>query len=292
MDAFKTIFTGAPQAKTPNVGQVGGQYEQLLQAYLDSQPQILQAQETYQPQYNALDLQSLAASLNGSGGTPGVLGEYANNILPTVTGAVNAANTSTATSKANTLATAGPGTVTAIKNLNPGQAGLMEQLTQTAGDQLALGTTLDPNQTRQIDESVTANWANRGLGTSNPAQLDEALKYFTEGQSLLGQREATASAVAGQNNQQYTDPAFSVLTGTSSAPAVASGVTSTGTGIAGAAAMPIVSPQQADGMLGTVYNATGSTDIANLNAKAGAASGEISAMSDIAGAGMGATSSW
>ena len=288
MDALTTLFTGAPTADTPNATRVGSEFSGVLQDYLGAQPQILATQQEYQPQYTALDLQTLEQSLNGSNGTPGVLGEYAGNILPTVTRAVNTANSATRAGNAQDLATLGPGTVASVKALNPGAAALSDQLTQTAADQLKLGTQLDPNQMRQIDQTVTGNWANRGLGTSDPAQLDEALKYFGAGQSLLGQREAAAGSAAAQATQLFTDPAFQVLTGTSSAPGVAAGVTSTGTNVAGAGATPIVSPQMADSMLGTVYNANASTNIANANTAAGVAGGEFSALGNLGGSALSA----
>jgi hypothetical protein len=273
----------APNAGTPNAGQVGQQYSQLESAYAQGAPQQLALQQTYQPQYTNLDLQGMTEFLNGTPTAPGLLSNYSNSVVPAITGAQSTANTATRTANTADLANLGPSTLTAMQNANPGQAALLGSLTNTATNQLALGTQLDPQSVDQINSQVNSNWANRGLGTSNPAQLDAALQYNAGGQSLLASRESTASGVANQQASLYTDPLLSMMGATSTAPTAGLATTSSANTAAASAAPTIFSNADATSLFSGAYNANANSLAANANNSAALCGAGIGAAGSIIG---------
>lgn len=102
-----------------------------------------------------------------------------------------------------------------LRALNPGQASLYDLLNQSATQGLKAGSTLAPEDTWKITNSVRSNWANRGVGNAPSAQLDEALQLFGGGQQLLQQRQNTAGQVAQLGSQLYTTPAMTFAQQTS-----------------------------------------------------------------------------
>lgn len=78
---------------------------------------------------------------------------------------------------------------------NPQLAALRGRLGDTANEQLSLGGRLDPSTLARITQAVRGNWAQRGLGTSAPAQLDEAVRLQLEGENLNQTRTATAGNI-------------------------------------------------------------------------------------------------
>lgn len=247
---------------------LGKQYLQFLQGFVSGEPEQLALQEQYQPQYTALDLQNINSTLNGANGQPGYLSLYANDVIPAITGAQTTANTATRTADINDLSTLGPAALTAIKGANPGGSALMDSLTKTATDQLNLGTQLDPATLGQINNAVNTNWSNRGLGTSAPAELDQALQLYGGGQNLLAQREGEASTVAGENQSFYTNPVLAMLGQTSNAPNAGQTLTSTGTAV-GSSALPTIFPtSDASSLFSTALNQNSAASIAQGNQNA------------------------
>lgn len=278
-DMFSSIIGGAPQASTPSMGAVGDQYLQGLQAYLAGVSPTLNAEEQYGPQSTQIGLEGVENELLGVNGTPGYLGLYSGSVVPTITGATTTANTATRGANVGDLSTLGPTATSAVEGLDPGQSALMDSLTKTATNQLALGTTLDPSTTNNIISGVRGNYASRGLGTSPAEQLSEALNLYGGGQNALATRESAAGSTATLNNNMYTNPAMELLGVNSPAPQQGQTLTSTGANLGGSSA-PISSADSYD-MWNTIYNATGSTDIANMNSAAGVAGAEMGAVSKI-----------
>lgn len=71
---------------------------------------------------------------------------------------------------------------------NPDLFALREGLTRTANQNLAMGGRIAPEDAYRITSGVRSNWANRGLGASAPAQMDEALQLFAGGEQLRQSR--------------------------------------------------------------------------------------------------------
>lgn len=264
-------------------GSAGAKYLKYLKAYQAGLPRQLAMDKEFQPQFTAQQLQDFQNALFGQNGKPGYLDLYKNSIVPAMSQMEATANRSTRTANINDLTTLGPGALTALQGANPQQAQLMDQLTKSASSQLQLGTVLDPNQIDQINSMVLGNWANRGLGNSNPAQLDQALQYFAGGQDLLNSRTANAGAVAGMQNEFYTDPIMQMLMGGTDASRTSQQLTDTsaGFGFGGSTMLPM---DQATSMLGGASTVAGNAGIAAGNNSAGLMAGGIGAAGAIGGA--------
>lgn len=278
-------FGGSGGGGSPGAlyGAAGNKYLKYLRAYKAGLPTQLAMDKEFQPQFTAQQLQDFQNALFGQNGQPGYLDLYKNSIVPAMSQIEANANRSTRTANINDLTTLGPGALTAIQGANPQQAQLMDQLTKSASSQLQLGTVLDPNQVDQINSMVLGDWANRGLGTSNPAQLDQAMQYFAGGQNLLQQRQANAGAVAGMQNEFYTDPIMRMLMGGSDASRTGQQLTDTsaGFGFGGSTTLPM---DQATSMLGGAATSAANASIASGNNSAGMIGGGLGAAGAIGGA--------
>ena len=255
-----------PSAPAPiNYGQ---ETADTLNAQVANAGGVYNANATYDPQYTALQLQDLTTALNGTPGQQGYLSEYTNTILPQLTAADTAAQAAQGAGTVANLQNLAPGAAAAFNAVNPGGSALQQQLTQTASDQLKLGTQLDPGSVSQINNAVTQSWANRGLGTSSPAMLDQALQLNAGGQNLLQQRESNASSVSGQDYSQALGPLQAILgtvTGTPTAVSSAGGVT--GTAGSAVSQVPGINPESniAADMASSNMNATAAANIAGSN---------------------------
>jgi hypothetical protein len=267
----------------PNTGSVESQYNALLDAFTGSMPTQLGLQQTYQPAYTQTGLQGLENELMGVGGTPGYLSIYGSQVTPAITGAATAANTATRTANVGDVANLGPGAAGAVRNLNPGQSALMDALTNTATNQLNLGTQLDPTTTNNIISGVRSNWAARGLGTSQPAQLGEAMQLYGGGQSALATRESEAGSVANLNANLYTNPAMELLGGTSTAPQQAQTLTGTGQSVSSNAGPTMMPTSDLESLFNMVYNAQAASNISDTNAAAGLCGAAAGAGGNMAG---------
>lgn len=88
---------------------------------------------------------------------------------------------------------------------NPELEALRKALGLAANRQVAMGGTLDPTMRNAITSGVRADWANRGLGQTMPAQLNEALQLYGGGEALRNNRLNTAGGLFGQLSQYQPD---------------------------------------------------------------------------------------
>ena len=272
-------YFGSPSAPAPiNYGQ---QTRDTLQAQVDLAPQLYAANAKFGPQYSELQLKQLEDMLNDTPGQQGYLSEYANNILPTLTTAQNTARQGQAAGTLDTLNNLGPAATAAFKSANPGGSALQDALTRTATSQLALGPQLDPAQLSRINRDVNANWSNRGLGTSAPAQLDAAMQEFAGGQNLLQQREQTASAVSGQDYSQSLAPLEALLGQPISSVGTAGNITGTGAGLITGA--PDINPESkmSQDIAGANMNAQAAANIAGANSTSSVIGSSMGMMGDV-----------
>jgi hypothetical protein len=275
------LFPSSSPGPSDGLSATARTYLDQLQAYGLGMPDILSLQNQYQGQFTEANLQNLTDELMGVNGQPGYLSTYANEVVPTITGAQTAANTATRTANVADMNNLGPAAAATVRSINPGQTALMDSLTQTATDQLNLGTQLDPDTASNITSSVRNNWASRGLGTSAPASLDEAMQLYAGGQNLLQQRESSAGAVAGMNNSFYTNPVLSMMDFTSNAPAGGQTLTATGANQAGNSA--VIPQNSAYDMFNTAFNASTAGQIAGNNNRAALEAAGIQAGGSIIG---------
>lgn len=238
---------GAPKPGVPNANRTAKTFQALLTSYLNAQPQIFDAQNTYQPQYTDLDLSQLTKD------------------LPSIEQLLSGSNFATAQGNTNTVtnlgADAASGWSNAYNTLNPNTGRMLDSLTSTATEGLAAGDRLTPSDLSSITNNVRSDWSSRGLGTSMPAAFNEALAEASGGQNLLNQRIGNASAVAGQNesvNNALLGPTSATLMQQSQAPPLT-------TGLVTGAGPTIVSPTQSSDFLNTGFNAQAASNISGAN---------------------------
>lgn len=223
-----------------------------IQAYYQTAPQQLALNELYNPQYLGLGTNNLQSLLFGSPGSsvtynvPPWLGKILGTRDPTQTvnipgqtglfdvlGQAAPAFQNLGTQSANLARTADiaalnqylPGLQQWYNQATPEQAALRTAISGNALDQLNLGTQLDPDTLNRITSGVRGSWANRGLGTSSPAMLDEAMQLYGGGQNLLQQREQNAISSLGQLYQTQPNYAGLILGEQGSLPAATSFLT-------------------------------------------------------------------
>jgi hypothetical protein len=278
---------GGGGSTAPASEHVGQQYTALLDALVQGMPQVLQTAKTYDPQFTEAGLADTGMELTGTGTTPGLLSLYQNQVAPVMTATQTTANTALRTGNLADVNNLGAPGVAAIKGLDPGTAGLSDALTKTATSQLNAGTALDPDTLNRIMNTTLGAYSNRGLGTSPAAQLATSTNMAAGGQNLLAQREQTAGNVINQNMQNYTDPVLAMLGINSNVPSTAASMTGTGSSLASnATAGTSINMNDLTSLLGTTYNATAASNIANANNSAALCGTEIGAGSSLAGAGM------
>ena len=290
----------APSAGVPGGASTSNQFLQQLQGYIGAQGDLLGAETTYKPGYLASSLGDLSGALYGTpamaatpgtpaspghaavpgtpaqGAQPGLVENYLN-LLPTLEGQDLASQTAARQTNTGTVSGLTPGTAAAVSNITPGQSPLVQALTGTATTQLAAGSRLDPNTVSQITQGVRSDWSNRGLGTSLPAGLDEAVQLEGAGQNVLNQRmsnagaaQSAANAEQGTNYMSLVAPALNLAqtNGPVNAPGEAMNFLS-GAGATGSAAGPtLINPGQTYDMFNTTYNANAAANIANANTQA------------------------
>jgi hypothetical protein len=172
------LLSGAGDVSTPGAKQTGQSYRRLVNNYAKGLPSILGAQQNYGPQFNALNLSNLGATVPGLSGI---------------------------------LSGALPGASNLVNNANPGQANLLSQMTQSASQQLGAGAALDPSLARVTQQSIRGGQAARGMGYGPADTLQESSAITSLGDQLRQERQGFAGNVAGMNNQYETQPTLQML---------------------------------------------------------------------------------
>jgi hypothetical protein len=172
---------------------------ETLQAQIDLAPQLYEAESTYQPQYAQLTLQNLNTLLQGGGGQQGLLATLGQQ-----------QSTQRAADIAD-VAALGPQARDAILAANPDTAALLQRLNAQAVSGLDAGSSLTPDEMRQVQQASRAAFAARGTSGTNGALADEILKQYNLGQTLLRQRQQFAGNVVGLNQGVVGDPFLQIL---------------------------------------------------------------------------------
>lgn len=245
-----SVTTDLPQSQ-----RVGRQYTRHLDQFLKGQGILLDNEAQYKPQFISQTL----ADVNQA--EPDWLNLYKN------------ASAGAAQSNVDNAATYGGRAASAVRAINPGGAALTDQLLKTTGDELAAGTSLTPGAINRVTSGVRSDWARRGLGDSNPAQLDEAVNLATEGQNVLNQREGAAAGAVNTSNW-ITAPAL----GMTNTGAMGKDLLTGSAALATGAAPTLVNEAANYDMYNTLYNANSAALINKANSSAAMNSAMIGAV--------------
>lgn len=254
----------------PNPTVVGNDYLGMLNQFQQGMPILAGVEQGYKPGFVRSGLQSTNQSLFGAGNTPGLVQNY-NSLLPMFAGSNAAANNYSRGANVADIRQFGAQASDAVRGMNPLMAGLNTQAQQG----LDMGANLYPTDVKRITNGVRGDWANRGLGASGAAQLDEAMQLYGAGESARQGRQGFASQVAGLNNQLAL-PALNVITERSAAPQDAMGMLTMGSGFGQAAGPTLIPGAQNYDILNTAYNANAAANIAAANNRAGVLGGALS----------------
>lgn len=198
-----------------------------LNARLDLMPDIFAAEAQFRPQYSGLELGNLEDIIFGTeAGTREMpvttytqgfrntrTGEFSTDRQDAMKGNAPDARTAgewvpweQAHTTTKTFDTPGqPGLRDIERNADPATAALWDSLTKTATDELALGSTLDPELARLYTQSVRGGQAARGLGYGPADAMQEGRTLTELGQTLRTQRRATATNQAQLNYSRLQD---------------------------------------------------------------------------------------
>lgn len=216
-----TGLTGGLNTSAPNPGDVAGN---ILQDEINFAPSILSTTQQNAPQYANLQsgllsssasslvssygstapaLQNIQTGLNSqqASGNQQLISQYGGSTISALL-AANPQLAQTQTSLTN-LANGGinqPGTT----GVQQAQNSTLGQLAQTAQSQLALGTSISPQEQATVANQVLSNYNSMGRANDPTAIAGLATGLDTYGQQLLTSREAASSNAAGLVTQQNT----------------------------------------------------------------------------------------
>lgn len=261
MGPIASLF-GVGDVSTPSAGSIGNQTLQMIKQLAGVQPTSVATQGTYGPQYEGITLDEI---YNAIGGANGLGSDFLSGLESLIPG-INFANAGQAAGTTGTVAGMGGAAGSAVGSINPAETSALSSLLDTTQSQLKAGTTLDPATATNITNQVDANWASRGLGASNPAELDLATQLATAGQNTLAQRESAAGSAISQAQQDITNPALSILTTPSNAPALSANLTNTAGSIAGPSGPSLTDPMS---VMNALFNAQSAANIQSANNQAG-----------------------
>jgi hypothetical protein len=210
-------LSGGTSTSAPNPGTVAGD---ILQDEINFAPQVYNTTAQYAPQYNALQNQLQSTSAGSLTGTYAAL-------APVLQGTQTAINAQQAAGQQALLANQGASTVAAYQAANPQLQQLqqqytnlamsnpnpvsqiqaptnqtLDQLNSTAQSQLALGTSVSPQEASTVANEVLSNYNQMGRANDPTAIANLALGEDTYGQQLLTQREQNAGTAAGLTTNQ------------------------------------------------------------------------------------------
>lgn len=249
----------SPSAPPPR--DLSGEINQIL----SQGPAMLRSQTQLAPGYTSLQLGQMGSYLNGTPSAPGALSLYSG-ALPQITAANSAANTAARTATGLDIGSLGPQFTSAIKSLNPGGAGIMDQLTKTATEGVNAGNTLTPAQQAALNNSVRSAQGARGISYGPASAYQEVLQNSQYGDQLQQQRQQQGASVAQLGNYMYSAPALAALTGTGAPVGQAQGFLGSSGGVANNGNTFATLGGYASDLNNTNYNAQAAQNINAANA--------------------------
>jgi len=259
-------LTGADKkmkVSAPPPRDYAGEVRNTLKASQD----LFANQQQYSPQYTQLGLQNQNMALYGNGQTPGIVDQYMR-ALPMLSDAQANAGYSNVNQYGAPLAAS-------LRASNPQQQALMDEMSRQSLLGLQAQNQLSPQDIYNTVSPMRQDWANRGLGRSQPGMLSEALQLSRAGDGRQQQRQQFAGTTAGMENTFYTAPANSYALGAADSGAM-SGLMGMADKIGSAPTnWSQLNPYSSD-VFNTNYNADAAARIATSNNQTGMMSSMMS----------------
>lgn len=179
------------------------------------------------------------------------------------------------------VSTLGPEMREALRRSDPDSAALLDLLSGTATDDLALGASLNPSESRNIAQASRAGQSARGMGFGPNDNFEEALTSLNYGRELQDRRRGYAAGTLGLLSDFYGDP-FERVLGRSDPN---SGLGIAGGAMSGSKQDNLFNPESdyAGSIFNTIFNANLAEGLAAKNNRAAITSAGISAAGSLLG---------
>jgi len=199
---------GSTKVSIPEAPKYSDTMRDALSAQVEMAPEVYQREKEFRPRYTELDLMTLRDTLMGTGGQPGMLSQYEQNIAPMI----QRQEQTQRESELGMVESMGGRARAAYEAGAPEQAGLGRQLAGIASADLERDDILDPRLRREVQQSYRNAATARGMAYSPNSAAEEA--YFTglRAEQLRDKRRAFAGNVYGMLGQSRPD-VFQALLG-------------------------------------------------------------------------------
>lgn len=187
------------KASSPKVPSYSAQMISALNAQAKIAPKLIALERQYQPELTSLNLQGMQNALFGSGDQQGYL-QTLQQLAPEYRQFEAQDTAALRAEELKQLGQFAPDYVQSYRQA-AGSQGLLSGLQSQAQQELAAGTNLTPEETRQAQQASRAAFAGRGLGLTNRAIGAEILNQYGLGQERLQQRRQFAGQTAAQLEQ-------------------------------------------------------------------------------------------
>lgn len=199
---------GTVEAPAPR--DYGQETRDTLQAQVDLAPAQYEAEAQFRPKYAQLDLDTLAQTLRGSGGTDGLMALYEKEVYPVLSRIQNADRDTRIAGELGAIDKYA-GSVTKTLREATGSAPLIDEMNKQALEGLQAGAGLDESLAREVSQGARAAAADRGFGFGSTDAVAEAFARGSRGNQLRNERRGFASQAVGMNQLTGGDPLMAIL---------------------------------------------------------------------------------
>ena len=260
----------------PGSRNLAQEYRDTLQAEIDTAAQRYAMESQYRPMYDQMDLESLNASLFGTGGQRGLFDAYTQQIGPGLSALDRQASTAQREADIADVSRLGPQVRESMRALNPEQTALLDSLNQQTLGDVQAGYNLPSGLRDVVNQSTRSGQAARGLGYGPSDAYAETLAQSDAANQWRNQNLNRGMQMAGVNAATQTDPYMAILGRSATTPGAAMGLLGQGQGFGAQSAgvYDRFDPNNAyaQDLYNTNYNAQAARKIGIGNTQAAAAS--------------------
>lgn len=183
---------------------------ETLEAQVDLSPELLAAEQQSRPGYTTLDLQDLNQMLTGRRSETGLLDIYGSDIQPALSEMEAQERDARIAGEMGAIQQYAKPVSDTLREAT-GNTELLQMLNAQAQSELASGASLDPSLRREIQQSIRAGQAQRGMGYGMRDLADEATLTALQAEQLRRNRQQFAQSMVGVNQATGGDPFMAIL---------------------------------------------------------------------------------
>lgn len=254
------VYNGPKAPKDRNLTK---EYEDTLAAQIKAAPQVYANELKYRPLYDEMNRNSNYSNVFGPNGLMDVYTRGS----AAMAKSQNDANEMLRSGDINQLNQYGASARDAIRNTNPENARLLDELHQQAQADLYLGSRLNAGDQRNVEQASRAASGARGLAYSPRSAADEVMMNALAGRAEQDRRRQFAAGIYGMSKNAYTDPIMSIMGRQSGADNTVGNAYNQSANSLNAAGPKIFNPESAyaSDLYNTNYNGRAAASIAGSN---------------------------